>query len=501
MRYLKRTRSNRKRNWLLLLALTSLLLTGLSLDQGVSAAQAGQAAPTESPYIEAVLGTLPLIIGIPHGGSLAPGSIPDRQQAVLVNDPNSQAAGRALAAALAEITGQRPTLIINQLDRSKLDPVRGLAQGAQGDPVAESAWWSFHENIETAANTVAAGCSRGLYLEWHSFGGEPSLIQIGYGLDEAALAEEDEVLSKRRFVFQSNIRSLVTSTHNELADLIRGPSSLGGLLQAQGYGTVPSPNHPIAFEGYFDGGYSVYRHGSRYQGVIDALQVEVPYRLLSSESNSDFIRTFAGSLVTYMETHYQWSQSADGRYDCAVFADVSDSHWASDAIQAQFEAGNIQACSSAPRSFCPDDDISRQEAADWLWRAFGSDRTFDMGSAVFADIPYNATTAQELWEEGIVGACSTEPLRFCPQAELNRAELARWLLKAKFGAGVVPASPTGTFADIVKADWDSWWVEQAYHQGMLRPCAASVQSLWLCPQKTVSRAEWAWALNRAIDQP
>jgi hypothetical protein len=122
------------------------------------------------------------------------------------------------------------------------------------------------------------------------------------------------------------------------------------------------------------------------------------------------------------------------------------------------------------------------------------------GLVVFADVTRESEPIQNLWQKGIVDTCRTEPLRFCPGNGMSRAQMAGWLLRAKYGPGVVPAKPSGMFLDIAKEDWSSWWVEQAYREGLLRPCSSRLP-LQLCPQQMVTRAEWAWAVDHVLNDP
>jgi hypothetical protein len=59
------------------------------------------------------------------------------------------------------------------------------------------------------------------------------------------------------------------------ADLLRGPASLGGRFEAEGYPSVPSPTRlSPGPDPYFNGGYSTARHGSLAGGPVNAVQLE-----------------------------------------------------------------------------------------------------------------------------------------------------------------------------------------------------------------------------------
>ena len=80
-------------------------------------------------YIEYQVGTLPLVISVPHGGSLDPSSIPNRtcNDPVYATDEFTIETALQIKNKLFELTGCYPHLIISHLKRSKLDPNRNLA--------------------------------------------------------------------------------------------------------------------------------------------------------------------------------------------------------------------------------------------------------------------------------------------------------------------------------------------------------------------------------------
>lgn len=53
------------------------------------------------------------------------------------------------------------------------------------------------------------------------------------------------------------------------------------------------------------------------------------------------------------------------------FVDVASSHWAFGGIEALYRAGHLSGCSASPRRYCPDDGMTRAQAAVVLARAFG----------------------------------------------------------------------------------------------------------------------------------
>jgi hypothetical protein len=178
----------------------------------------------------------------------------------------------------AEFNGCTPHFVINLLDRKKLDGNRDLEEAADGNEYAEDAWYAFHEFIEAAKDSITAQYDAGLYIDLHGHGHDNQRLELGYLLYEDELALEDSILNNSTYVGYSSIRHIAESnpfsyTH---ADLLKGPNAFGTFLSANGFPAVPSLDdpYPLAGEPYFSGGYNTDRHGSRFDGTIDAIQIE-----------------------------------------------------------------------------------------------------------------------------------------------------------------------------------------------------------------------------------
>ena len=96
------------------------------------------------------------------------------------------------------------------------------------------------------------------------------------GLRADDLNRSDTELNALAFVAQSSIRDLGRDSPLPFSQLLRGPTSLGGYLQAEGVRAVPSPGDVSpGFDAYFTGGYNTREHGARSDGeVISGIQIE-----------------------------------------------------------------------------------------------------------------------------------------------------------------------------------------------------------------------------------
>jgi hypothetical protein len=121
----------------------------------------------------------------------------------------------------------------------------------------------------------------------------------------------------------------------------------------------------------------------------------------------------------------------------------------------------------------------------------------------FTDVPYDYWAFQwieALYDAGITGGCSTNPLMYCPDASVNRAQMSVFLERGMRGSGYSPPAASGTvFDDVPASHWAAAWIEQLAVDGITGGCSASPPLY--CPGNTVTRAQMAIFLERAKHWP
>jgi hypothetical protein len=187
-----------------------------------------------------------------------------------------------------------------------------------------------------------------------------------------------------------------------------------------------------------------------------------------------------------------------------TFSDVSMDYWAWDWIERLFNAGITTGCSTTPRMYCPEDSVTRAQMAVFLERGMhGADYILPSGTGkVFADVPLSywaVNWIEKLYADGVTTGCGTSPLVYCPEDSVTRAQMAVFLLRAKYGAGYTPPSVTGIFTDVPTTYWAAHWIEQLYAEGITTGCGTS--PLTYCPEDSVTRAEMAVFLVRTFNLP
>lgn len=276
----------------------------------------GQAITNRRQWIEYTPGDAPIVIVAPHGGLLLPTELLDRNCAgcVTVNDANTQALARAIVDSFTVRTGRRPHLVTNLLHRRKFDGNRDLGEATSGNTnTLASSWEWMHAAVDSARADVVRRAGRGLLIDLHGHAHSIARLELGYLLSASQLRLSDTELQTGRLLGGSSIARLAADARGapSTGELLRGPSSLGGLLQARGVPAVPSPGAPapLVGEDYFSGGYNTDRHGSRAGGLVDAIQIECHFGGLrdTPESRARFAGVLTDALLVLLRDRYGWT--------------------------------------------------------------------------------------------------------------------------------------------------------------------------------------------------
>jgi N-formylglutamate amidohydrolase len=274
----------------------------------VASYQPGTSYYGRKSYVEYIPGELPLVLSAPHGGSLEPAEIPNRTYGETVTDSNARETVLAVRQALIERTGKAPHVVISHLRRTKLDPNREIGEAAQGNPFAENAWQEFHGFLEIATGSVAKGYGSGFYIDIHGHGHAIARAELGYLLTSTQLNRTDAEINVPGLAAQSSIRALAASSPLPFDQLLRGSTSLGGLMQKEGIRSVPSPGDPSpGSNDYFTGGYNTERHGSLEAGrTVSSVQIELPFPgIRDTDANRRaFGQALAKAVEAFMTEHF-----------------------------------------------------------------------------------------------------------------------------------------------------------------------------------------------------
>ena len=164
------------------------------------------------------------------------------------------------------------------------------------------------------------------------------------------------------------------------------------------------------------------------------------------------------------------------------------------AIDALAALGLFEGTLCAGGDFCPGEAIKRSTMAVWLIRALEDDEPAASGASRFADVDaddWQAPYIERLAELEITVGCRKEPLRYCPDRTVTRAQMASFLVRA---LDLAPADPAG-FTDIAGNT----------HEANINALAAAnitvgcrKDPLRYCPDQPVKRGQMATFLARAL---
>jgi hypothetical protein len=128
----------------------------------------------------------------------------------------------------------------------------------------------------------------------------------------------------------------------------------------------------------------------------------------------------------------------------------------------------------------------------------GGETYMILKSSEFSDVPtsyWASSFIERLYAAGITGGCSLNPLNYCPEATVTRAQMAVFLLRGIHGSTYNPAAVGGStgFIDVPADYWAGAWIKQLAAEGITGGCGAGLY----CPEGAVTRAQMAVFLLRS----
>ena len=99
-------------------------------------------------------------------------------------------------------------------------------------------------------------------------------------------------------------------------------------------------------------------------------------------------------------------------------------------IAALADAGITQGCGSEPLRYCPNSPVTRAQMASLLARALKLEPGSTNGFADVDPLSVHAPNIAALADAGITLGCGSEPLRYCPDSPVTRAQMASLLARA-----------------------------------------------------------------------
>ena len=183
-----------------------------------------------------------------------------------------------------------------------------------------------------------------------------------------------------------------------------------------------------------------------------------------------------------------------------TFFDVPGTYWAWPWIETLYANNITGGCETLTMLYCPETQVTRAQMAIFLERGIHGSayEPSPATGAVFGDVPIDhwaGAWIEQLAADGVTGGCGSGD--FCPEAPVTRAQMAVFLLRAKYGSAYVPpevGAGTG-FTDVPADHWTAPWIKQLAAENITGGCGTGIY----CPNNPVTRAEMAIFLTRTFN--
>jgi len=185
----------------------------------------------------------PIVLSAPHGGTLDPSSIPTRTTGCVCTEPdwNSFELASSIRAAFNDELNGPPALVALNVVRAKIDGNRPEISACEcrGEGPGSDAHRLYHAELARACRECVERHRWCLLLDIHGQSHRPAVTELGYLVTSTQLLQS--TLSNDS---PNTLAPLLRGSDASLEDLVRGPYSLGGLLERFGEPCTPSPTHP-----------------------------------------------------------------------------------------------------------------------------------------------------------------------------------------------------------------------------------------------------------------
>jgi len=228
-----------------------------------------------SDYIEFQQGNIPLILSVPHGGSLECENIPKRSSGILGIDGKTIEIAKKLIALIQNIFKKhnsevkKPSYVISKVRRSKIDLNREETEAyEQGSYIAKQIYKFYHKKIEEIVRYNLKVYERSLLIDLHGF--EKANRPPGF-------RDVDVVLGT------NNLESFYSK---KIPKKDWGKNIRGKIVQKFLELNIPiAPSHPKRGEYVLTGGYITKKYGASQIPKSQALQIEFSDRIRIQDGN------------------------------------------------------------------------------------------------------------------------------------------------------------------------------------------------------------------------
>lgn len=226
-------------------------------------------------------GELPIILAAPHGGRNAIPGCPERvgknvPMFAKVTDTNTDLLARKVANAIEDKMKAKPYLVIAHFERRYADVNRSLENGVEHDS-AKPYYQAYHDFLKESRDAVQKQWGRGILIDLHGQAAEMGTIFRG----------TNDLKSTRHLIDRFGLAAL-TGKHGIL-----------GQLEKAGYTITPAGDSKEKEHPMYSGGYTVATYGSKTDGSVDAIQLEIGSKMRTRVGMESFAKDLADAVVVF----------------------------------------------------------------------------------------------------------------------------------------------------------------------------------------------------------
>lgn len=277
---------------------------------GTSLAQTWETGKTyydEEKWTEFIVGNMPLVISVPHGGSTLLLDMPTRDcpGAVTVTDSRTIELAREMQKAFKSKYGLSPYIVICHLSRKDVDQNREIETGTCGNERMRKPWNQFHNYIDTALALAVKKYGSTLYIDLHGHGHPNQRLELGYGINGDELPKLTGNKDLSEMAKRSSLQNLLLLNKKaDFRELMVGENAFGTLITNEGSPAIPGKQVNYLKEGekYFNGGYNTRRYTSDQYPFVFGWQIESNYKgVRDPEGRPVFAKAFADVIIQYIK--------------------------------------------------------------------------------------------------------------------------------------------------------------------------------------------------------
>ncbi|MBL8865155.1 MAG: N-formylglutamate amidohydrolase [Planctomycetia bacterium] len=230
-------------------------------------------------------GELPILLSAPHGGRKPIPDCPVRAGKnvplfVTVNDTNTDLLARKVADEIEKAMKAKPYLVIAHFERKYADVNRPEANGVE-HAAAKPYYRAYHEFLKDSRAAIQKDWGRGLVIDLH-----------GQAADANAIFRGTNNLQTTKHLVDRFGKTALT-----------GKTGFFGLLAKAGYTITPANDADAKEDPRFSGGYIVATYGSKTDGSVDAIQLELGGQVRTRIGMDPFAKNLAAAIATFAKEY------------------------------------------------------------------------------------------------------------------------------------------------------------------------------------------------------